>query len=171
MSTDEAEVTSADDPRAGGTHCRAWRRHDPILVANGVSADSAASSRSTSSHAAIERNRITALIGPNGAGKTTFFNLLTGFDSPTSGTWNFDGRDLEGVAAHKVAKMGMVRTFQLTKALSRLTVIENMRLGATQQRGESIWAGPFKWLWTKQEDEITAACGLVARTVQARPHA
>ena len=95
-------------------------------------------------HAEIERNRITALIGPNGAGKTTFFNLLTGFDSPTSGTWTFDGRDLSGVAAHKVAKMGMVRTFQLTKALSRLTVIENMRLGATQQRGESIWVGPVQ---------------------------
>ena len=54
-----------------------------------------------------------------------------------------------------MARLGMVRTFQLTKALARLTVIENMRLGAGGQRGERIWAGPFRWLWRQQEAEIT----------------
>ena len=58
-------------------------------------------------------------------------------------------------SAHKVAKLGMVRTFQLTKALARLTVIENMRLGAPNQRGERLWAGPFKFLWRDEEHQIT----------------
>jgi branched-chain amino acid transport system ATP-binding protein len=98
---------------------------------------------------------ITALIGPNGAGKTTFFNLLTGFDQPNSGEWSFDGKNLAGVAAFKVARMGMVRTFQLTKSLNMLTVMENMRLGAQRQPGESLLRALFKPMWQKNEDSIT----------------
>lgn len=128
---------------------------DAILVADGVRRQFGGLVAVDVDHVEIERNKITALIGPNGAGKTTFFNLLTGFDTPDHGVWIFDGRELSGMSAHKVARTGMVRTFQLTKALARLTVIENMRLGAGSQRGESIWAGPFKWLWSKQEAEIT----------------
>jgi neutral amino acid transport system ATP-binding protein len=98
---------------------------------------------------------ITALIGPNGAGKTTLFNLLTGFDNPDTGEWSFDGKPLNGVPAYKVARRGMVRTFQLTKVLSKLTVIENMRLGATGQKGERFFTAPFRALWSAQEDEVT----------------
>ena len=104
----------------------------------------------------IQRGVITALIGPNGAGKTTLFNLLTGFDQPDSGEWSFNDRSLAKTPAFKVARAGMVRTFQLTKVLAKLTVIENMRLGATGQIGEKFWAGPFKALWKAQEDDITA---------------
>ena len=84
-------------------------------------------------HLEVQRGAITALIGPNGAGKTTFFNLLTGFDKPDSrATGRFDGRSLGGRRRPPGSPApGMVRTFQLTKALSRMTVIENMRLGAT----------------------------------------
>jgi neutral amino acid transport system ATP-binding protein len=106
-------------------------------------------------HIEIQRGVITALIGPNGAGKTTLFNLLTGFDEPDSGDWAFNGKKLSNVPAYKVARLGMVRTFQLTKVLSKLTVIENMRLGATGQRGEKFWSAAFKWLWTTQEDANT----------------
>ena len=105
-------------------------------------------------HLEIQRGRITALIGPNGAGKTTFFNLLTGFDKPQSGTWAFNGRNLAGISAYKVARMGMIRTFQLTKVLSKLTVLENMRLGASGQRGERFLAGILT-VWRSQEQEIT----------------
>lgn len=107
-------------------------------------------------HIEVQRGVITALIGPNGAGKTTLFNLLTGFDEPDSGTWSFNDHSLGRVPAYKVARLGMVRTFQLTKVLSKLKVIENMRLGATGQRGEKFWSAPFKGLWSAQEDEITA---------------
>lgn len=103
----------------------------------------------------VQRGSITALIGPNGAGKTTLFNLLTGFDRPDSGTWDFNGSRASGVRAYKVARKGMVRTFQLTKALSKMTVIDNMRLGATGQRGESFFRALFGPLWRGQENSIT----------------
>jgi len=106
-------------------------------------------------HVEIQRGAITALIGPNGAGKTTFFNLLTGFDKANSGSWEFNGKSLSGVPSYRVARRGMVRTFQLTKALSRLTVLENMRLGAPSQRGERLAVAALPWLWKSQEKQIT----------------
>ena len=103
----------------------------------------------------VQRGSITALIGPNGAGKTTFFNLLTGFDQPDQGDWAFNGGSLRKMQAYKIARLGMVRTFQLTKALSRLTVIENMRLGATDQAGENVFRAVLPFLWRGQERQIT----------------
>ena len=115
-------------------------------------------------HVEIPRGAITALIGPNGAGKTTFFNLLTGFDKPNTGTWTFDGQSLAGVPAYKVSRRGMVRTFQLTKALALLSVLENMRLGATKQGGERFLTALITPLWRKREADITArAMDLLAR--------
>src|SRR5215210_6386891 len=137
---------------------------DPILVADNVVRQFGGLTAVDVGHIEIQRGAITALIGPNGAGKTTFFNLLTGFDQPDSGEWSFNGRSLGGVAAHRVARLGMVRTFQLTKALSRLSVIENMRLGATGQRGENVFRALFKSIWGSQEKEITEqADDLLAR--------
>jgi neutral amino acid transport system ATP-binding protein len=137
---------------------------DPILVADGVVRQFGGLTAVDVEHVEIQRGAITALIGPNGAGKTTFFNLLTGFDQPTNGTWSFEGRSLTGVAAHRVARLGMVRTFQLTKALSKLTVIENMLLGATGQRGENVFRALFGSIWRHQERENTErADDLLAR--------
>ncbi len=107
-------------------------KNDPILVADSVTRSFGGLMAVNVDHLEIERHKITALIGPNGAGKTTFFNLLTGFDKPDSGYSRFDGHDMADSSAYKVAQLGMVRTFQLTKALARLTVIENMRLGASE---------------------------------------
>jgi branched-chain amino acid transport system ATP-binding protein len=129
---------------------------DPILIVNDVRRSFGGLIAVDVKHLEIQRGAITALIGPNGAGKTTFFNLVTGFDQPDRGTWSFDGRQLARVAAHKVARLGMVRTFQLTKALTRLSVIENMRLGATEQIGERMLPALVKGLWSGQEDQITA---------------
>ena len=106
-------------------------------------------------HLEVQRGSITALIGPNGAGKTTFFNLLTGFDKANQGSWQFNGKSLSGVPPYRVARQGMVRTFQLTKALSRLTVLENVRLGAPNQTGERLFAAILPWTWRAQEKRIT----------------
>jgi branched-chain amino acid transport system ATP-binding protein len=103
----------------------------------------------------IRTGSIHALIGPNGAGKTTYFNLLTGFDKADTGEWSLDGRPITGLPPHRIARLGMVRTFQLTKSLTKLTVLENMRLGAPHQRGERFFASLVRPLWAHQEAEIT----------------
>ena len=124
---------------------------DPILTVDGVHRRFGGLTAVDVDHLEVQRGSITALIGPNGAGKTTFFNLLTGFDKPDSGIWRFDGQEMAGMAAHKVARNGMVRTFQLTKSLARLSVMENMKLGATGQRGEGFGRALLPPLWLKQE--------------------
>jgi branched-chain amino acid transport system ATP-binding protein len=146
-----AETALADVARTPGAP-----KPDPILVADHVVRRFGGLTAVDVEHVEIQRGAITALIGPNGAGKTTFFNLLTGFDRPDSGSWSFNGQSLAGVPAYRVARRGMVRTFQLTKALSRLTVMENMRLGAQGQRGENILNALVKPIWARQEREITA---------------
>jgi neutral amino acid transport system ATP-binding protein len=87
----------------------------------------------------VREGSITALIGPNGAGKTTLFNLLTGFYRPDHGSIVFDGREVAGKASHRIARLGMVRTFQITKALAGMPVIDNMTLAAPDQPGEHLW--------------------------------
>ena len=127
---------------------------DPILLADKVKKNFGGVTAVDVDHVEVQRGSITALIGPNGAGKTTLFNLLTGFDTPDTGEWRFDGRSLAKVVAHKTASMGMVRTFQLTKSLTKMSVIENMKLGATQQVGERWWNGLFPFRWKAQEKLI-----------------
>ena len=140
------------------------KKLDPILVADNVTRSFGGMMAVDVEHVEIPRGAITALIGPNGAGKTTFFNLLTGFDKPNTGTWVFDGESLAGVPAYKVSRRGMVRTFQLTKALALLSVLENMRLGATKQGGERFLTALISPLWRKREADITArAMDLLAR--------
>ncbi len=132
------------------------KKPDPILVATDVSRSFGGLKAVDVEYLEVQRGVITALIGPNGAGKTTFFNLLTNFDEPDTGETVFEGKSLNGVAAYKVANLGMVRTFQLTKALSKMTVLENMKLGATGQKGESIFKAIFPFLWREQDKRIEA---------------
>jgi neutral amino acid transport system ATP-binding protein len=149
-SRDAAVAALADLPREPGV-----AKPDPILVADNVVRRFGGLTAVDVDHVEVQRGAITALIGPNGAGKTTFFNLLTGFDKVDEGQWTYNGKAIEGVPPYKVARMGMVRTFQLTKVLTRLTVIENMRLGATGQRGERFFPSIIKALWGGQERAIT----------------
>lgn len=134
---------------------------DPILTVDRVVRSFGGMTAVDVDHLEVQRGAITALIGPNGAGKTTFFNLLTGFDRPSNGprspggppSWSFEGRALGRTSATKVARAGMIRTFQLTKALSRMTVLENMLIGANDQPGENLFVGLVKPLWAKRERE------------------
>jgi neutral amino acid transport system ATP-binding protein len=137
---------------------------DPILIVDEVQRQFGGLTAVDVDHLEVQRGAITALIGPNGAGKTTLFNLLTGFDDANRGRWTFDGKDLAGVSAHRVARSGMVRTFQLTKSLARLSVLDNLKLGATGQRGERFLTSLVRPLWRSQEAGIEArADELLAR--------
>src|SRR3954469_9137482 len=124
---------------------------DPVLVIDHVCRTFGGLLAVDVDHLEVQRHTVTALIGPNGAGKTTLFNLLTGFDKPTRGSWSFDGDDIGGWAAYRIARRGMVRTFQLTKALARLSVMENMMIGAPHQRGERFAAALWPPSWSAQE--------------------
>ena len=137
---------------------------DPILVADHVTRRFGGLTAVDVEHVEVPRHAITALIGPNGAGKTTLFNLLCGFDRPNTGKWSFDGHQLSGIPSFKVAQMGQVRTFQLTKALSLLTVLENMKLGAPDQKGERFLPSLIPAIWRRQDTELEAkAMDLLAR--------
>jgi branched-chain amino acid transport system ATP-binding protein len=86
---------------------------------------------------AVRRGSIHALIGPNGAGKTTCFNLLTHFLTPTRGQIFFAGRDITGSRPAAIARMGMVRSFQISAVFPHLTVLENVRIALQRRRGHS----------------------------------
>ena len=86
----------------------------------------------------VRRSTIHALIGPNGAGKTTCFNLLTHFLAPTAGRILFDGRDITGSHPADIARLGLVRSFQISAVFPHLSVLENVRLALQRRRGRSF---------------------------------
>jgi branched-chain amino acid transport system ATP-binding protein len=86
----------------------------------------------------VRRGSIHALIGPNGAGKTTCFNLLTHFLTPTAGRIVFNGRDITGSRPADIARLGLVRSFQISAVFPHLTVLENVRIALQRRRGASL---------------------------------
>jgi branched-chain amino acid transport system ATP-binding protein len=150
--TERKRVMSGVAPEPGSA------KPDTILEVDSITRQFGGMTAVDVHHLEVQRGIITALIGPNGAGKTTFFNLITGFDRPTSAgsgaAWSFDGRRMNKTSASSVAKSGMVRTFQLTKALSRMTVMENMMLGAQNQAGENLAKCLLRPIWGGQERQI-----------------
>lgn len=94
----------------------------------------------------VIQGSITGLIGPNGAGKTTLFNLLSNFTRPDAGEVIFDHRPIHHLPSHQIAKIGCVRTFQVARVLSRLSVLENMLLATQKQTGEN-----FLQLWIQHK--------------------
>ncbi len=110
----------------------------PILEARGIThrfGDLVANDAVSLSAAA---GMVTALIGPNGAGKTTFFNVLTGAVRPASGQVTVFGSDAGAITPAKAARLGVIRTFQNLKVLPRLTVFENVALGAARSAGTGL---------------------------------
>jgi branched-chain amino acid transport system ATP-binding protein len=85
-----------------------------------------------------EQGKVTALIGPNGAGKTTLINCLTGVIRPDQGDVRFQGADIAGMEAHRVARLGITRTFQNLRIFPRLSVLDNVLCGLTVQAGASM---------------------------------
>lgn len=86
----------------------------------------------------VRRGTVHALIGPNGAGKTTCFNLLTKFLQPTRGTISYNGRDITGMAAAEIARLGLVRSFQISAVFPQMTALENVRIALQRTRGGSF---------------------------------
>jgi branched-chain amino acid transport system ATP-binding protein len=101
----------------------------------------------------VPEGGITALIGPNGAGKTTLFNVLTGFYKGDQGSVRFRGEQILGDPPYEIAQKGMVRTFQITKALAAMPVIDNMMLAAPNQPGELLRNVIFRPRASKAREE------------------
>lgn len=128
---------------------------NPLLIVDNLSRSFGGLQAVDVDHLEVERGVVTALIGPNGAGKTTLFNLLTGFEKADTGRWSFDGWPVTSPSPDQLARRGMIRTFQLTKSLAKLTVLDNVLLGAPGQVGERLWAAPFRSWWRTQEQANT----------------
>jgi ABC-type branched-subunit amino acid transport system ATPase component len=113
----------------------------------------------------IERGTITGLIGPNGAGKSTTVNVIAGFLAPTAGRVVFDGQDITGWAAHRIARRGLVRTFQLSSECPRLTVLENLLIAAPDVGGTTPAGSLFgRRRWRRSEKlAVDAARELLLR--------
>ena len=103
----------------------------------------------------IEQGEIVALIGPNGAGKTTFFNLLTGIYTPTEGTLTFEGQTVGGIKPHKIAKMGISRTFQNIRLFQNMTVVENVMVGRHTRSKEGPIGAVFRTPKFRREEKNT----------------
>ena len=86
----------------------------------------------------IKRGEFIGLIGPNGAGKTTIFNLISGFDKPSSGSIRFDGVDITGKKPFKIVNLGIARTFQLVRSFKFLTLLDNVEVSCLSKRGKAV---------------------------------
>lgn len=119
----------------------------------------------------VEAASVTALIGPNGAGKTTLFNIISGFLRPERGTVVFDGQRVDRKPAHRVSRGGLVRTFQTARALTRMTVLDNMMLAASDQQGEHLWGLLAPVRVRRKEREIAERAAELLALVRLDGHA
>jgi branched-chain amino acid transport system ATP-binding protein len=101
----------------------------------------------------VARKEIFALIGPNGAGKTTLFNCVTGLFSPTSGNVIFDGKNITGSKPHRVAKLGIARTFQNIRLFDYMTVLDNVLVGEHTRMKAKLWDSLFKTPVERREEK------------------
>ena len=111
---------------------------DVILSARGLSKPFAGFVAVNGVDLDVRRGSIHALIGPNGAGKTTCFNLLTKFLQPSAGTIRLNGRDITRMPAADIARLGLVRSFQISAVFPKLSVLENVRIALQRRRGDSF---------------------------------
>ena len=144
-------VTSQDQPRV-------------VLSARGLGKDFAGFTAVNDVDLDVEHARIHALIGPNGAGKTTVFNLLTKFLQPTRGKITLLDKDITRVKPDKIARMGLVRSFQISAVFPHLTVLENVKIALQRPNklATQFWL-PLSALdrLTPRADELIAELGLI----------
>jgi len=117
---------------------------------------------------AVDRGSITGLIGPNGAGKSTLFNCVSGFLRPQAGCVLLDGRRIDRRPTHRIARAGLVRTFQTPRALTRMTVLENVVVAALRHPGEHLWRAPAG---RRREQEAQARAAELLELVRLDGHA
>ena len=128
---------------------------DPLLTVSDVRRDFGGVRAVDGATFTALRGRITGLIGPNGAGKSTLMGVVAGAIKPSAGRIEYDGADVTGLPPHRIARRGMVRTFQLSAEFARLTVLENLLVAAPAQRGESLWGAELGRLyWGAGEDVL-----------------
>lgn len=120
----------------------------------------------------VARGSITSLIGPNGAGKSTLFNIVSGFLEGDSGTIRLEGREIQGRPPHRIVEAGLVRTFQTARALSRLSVLDNVVLAAPRHPGERF-AGAYlrRRASAAREAEARERAGELLSLVRLERHA
>ena len=127
----------------------------PLLAASGLCKSFGGIKAVDNAEIQVANGSITGLIGPNGAGKTTLFNLLSNFIRSDKGIVIFDSEPIQNLQPHQIARAGMVRTFQVPRTLSRLTVMENMLLAAQKQTGEKFWQVQFQQhVISKEEKQL-----------------
>jgi len=115
----------------------------------------------------IAAGSITSLIGPNGAGKSTAFNVVSGFLRSERGTVRLEGREIQRLPPHRIARAGLVRTFQTARTLARMTVLDNVMLAAPGNGGERLSRAALgRWTWRAQEDAIRARAGELLELVR-----
>jgi branched-chain amino acid transport system ATP-binding protein len=119
-------------------HDFGWFMREAILETENLTKDFAGFVAVSGVNLRVERGAIHALIGPNGAGKTTCFNLLTKFLSPSKGRIVYNGKDITGMAPADVARLGVVRSFQISAVFPHLTALENVRIALQRKRGTSF---------------------------------
>jgi neutral amino acid transport system ATP-binding protein len=144
---------------------------NPLLIAQGLCKRFGGLQAVDHADIVVNSGSITGLIGPNGAGKTTLFNLLSNFIRPDHGQVIFQGHAISELPPHQIALHGCVRTFQVAKVLSRLTVLENMLLADQQQTGENFVQRLLQVKKVRQEEranreralEMLASVGLLAK--------
>lgn len=100
----------------------------------------------------LRGSEIVALVGPNGAGKTCVLNIISGVYRPTAGTAHFEGRELVGIPPHKIANLGIARTFQNGELFHNLTVVENLLLGCHHLMRSNIFQSGFFWGFARREE-------------------
>lgn len=114
----------------------------------------------------VDHSRFTLLIGPNGSGKTTLINVVTGVYKPDSGKIFLEDINVTGKKPHEMYKLGVVRTFQNPQVFPNLSVLDNVILGVSPIRGESVIRSLFRPLWIKEEEELAEKAYNVLKIVK-----